>query len=55
LFGDTAKETRASSDGLLLLTEATDTTAQGVIFGLGLQNAEGMRTYSYSLVSLKVE
>ena len=54
LLNDNNLLTRASSDGLLLVSNATDNSAEGVVFCLGLQNFLGIRTDSFPLVPFKV-
>ena len=55
LFHDDPGLTRASAEGLVLVTEAGKHKAEGVIFGLALQNFLGARTDSFAFVPFKVQ
>jgi len=55
VIGDHEDNTWASRSGLVLLTEATANTAQGVMFGLSLQDKDAQPQAGYQFVAFKVE
>ena len=55
LLGQKASDARASSQGIALVVEADEHHAKGVMFGLGLQDARGKLTDSFSLVPFWVQ
>jgi hypothetical protein len=54
LIGPKPSDARASNQGVVLVVEATEHTAKGVIFGLGLQNSVGKVTDTWPFVAFNV-
>ena len=55
LFGPESRDTRASRSGFMLLTEAKDGSAKGVVFGLALQDKDAKVTDQFAYVPFMIQ